>query len=343
MADYWIKWYHEILDDPKMATLPNRLWRRFSELCLLSGRLFDEKNGELPDLKQIAWALRMSTDELKTDMDQLITIGFVQKNKGGYTIVNFEKRQRALTSTERSKQSRSREQRKKYAGEDERVCGVYKIECVQSGKVYIGSSVDCNKRIKTHFYEGSTFETHWMHEDLERFGRDSFISEIVETVNDLDDLPERETFWIEQIAPEKLYNKEHNGKRNPYRYATGLQRNVAQSRAEQNRTETEQKQSRSFDDDYAELTKAYEHNIGALTGMIGQTLEADLKDYGLILCLEAINRAVRNNVQKWSYVQGILKRMKREGYTGKPDKPSERPAGKVTIQLPGGQLSEANL
>ena len=343
MADYWIKWYHEILDDPKMATLPDRLWRRFSELCLLSGRLFSDKTGELPDARQIAWALRMPVDELQTDMGQLIETGFIEKTKSGYSIVNFEKRQRALTSTERSKQSRSREQRKKYAGEDERVCGVYKIECVQSGKVYIGSSVDCNKRIKTHFYEGSTFETHWMHEDLERFGRDSFISEIVETVNDPDDLPERETFWIEQIAPEKLYNKEHNGKRNPYRYATGLQRNVAQSRADTEQNRTEQIQSRTFDDDYGELAKAYERNIGALTGMIGETLEADLREYGLPLCLEAINRAVRNNVQKWAYVQGILKRLKVEGYNEKPEKKAGRAGGKVTIKLPDGQLSEANL
>lgn len=27
MADYWLKLYIEILDDPKMATLPDRVWR----------------------------------------------------------------------------------------------------------------------------------------------------------------------------------------------------------------------------------------------------------------------------------------------------------------------------
>jgi len=30
MADYWIKLYHEIIDDPKMATMPDRLWRILS-------------------------------------------------------------------------------------------------------------------------------------------------------------------------------------------------------------------------------------------------------------------------------------------------------------------------
>lgn len=343
MADYWIKWYHEILDDPKMATLPDRLWRRFSELCLLSGRLFSDKTGELPDARQIAWALRMPVDELQTDMGQLIEAGFIEKTKSGYAIINFEKRQRANTSTERSKQSRQREQRKIYSGEDGRICGIYKIECTQSGNIYIGSSVDCNKRIKTHFYEGATFKAHWMHEDLQRFGRDSFSVEIVETINDPDDLPTRETFWIEQIDAEKLYNTEQKGKHNPHRDATSSQRNVAQSRADTEQNRTEQIQSRTFDDDYGELARAYEHNIGALTGMIGETLEADLKEYGLVLCLEAMSRATRNNVQKWSYVQGILKRLKREGYNDKPNKSEKKQTGKVTIKLPDGQLSEANI
>lgn len=242
MADYWIKWYHEILDDPKMATLPDRLWRRFSELCLLSGRLFADKTGELPDAKQIAWALRMPVDDLKIDMDQLATDGFVRKTKTGYTIVNFEKRQKAATSTERSKQSRQRKQHEQY------------------------------------------------HDD-----------------------------------------------------ATGLQRNVAQSRADTEQIQSRAEQSSSSDDEYGELARAYERNIGALTGMIGETLDADLKEYGLALCLEAMNRATRNNVQKWSYVQGILKRLKSEGYNDKPNKSEKKQTGKVTIKLPDGQLSEANL
>ena len=31
---YWIKLYHEVLDDPKMALLPDRLWRRTIELFI---------------------------------------------------------------------------------------------------------------------------------------------------------------------------------------------------------------------------------------------------------------------------------------------------------------------
>ena len=47
MADYWLKLYIEILDDPKMAVLPDRLWRRIIELFLIAKKL--HMNGHLPE------------------------------------------------------------------------------------------------------------------------------------------------------------------------------------------------------------------------------------------------------------------------------------------------------
>lgn len=41
MANYWIKLYHEILDDPLMATMPDRLWRRTIEK--IDGKTKEEK------------------------------------------------------------------------------------------------------------------------------------------------------------------------------------------------------------------------------------------------------------------------------------------------------------
>src|SRR3990172_3686831 len=63
----------------------------------------------------------------------------------------------------------------------------------------------------------------------------------------------------------------------------------------------------------SELSRAYEKNIGALTGMIADMLVADLDEYGLQSCLDATAEAVRNNKRKWSYVQGILRNWKRDG------------------------------
>lgn len=118
MADYWIKWYHEIIDDPKMATLPDRLWRRFAELCLLAGKLCPDKSGKLPDARQIAWMLRMPTDDLQLDLEQLASTGLIEPIPGGWFIVNFQKRQQAASSTERVQRHRERKKKQQYYGDE---------------------------------------------------------------------------------------------------------------------------------------------------------------------------------------------------------------------------------
>ncbi len=50
--NYWIKLYHEILRDPKMARLPDRVWRRTIELFLLAGEI--GKNGTIRNTDDIA-------------------------------------------------------------------------------------------------------------------------------------------------------------------------------------------------------------------------------------------------------------------------------------------------
>lgn len=114
MADYWIKLYHEIIDDPKMATLPDRLWRRAIEVFLLAGKLCPDKSGELPDTRQLAWLLRMPTDDLQTDLVQLASTGILQATKSGWEVVNFNKRQSAVPGAERVKQHRERKQKQEY-------------------------------------------------------------------------------------------------------------------------------------------------------------------------------------------------------------------------------------
>ena len=115
-ANYWIKLYTEILDDPKMATLPDRLWRRIVELFLLAGKL--GKSGQVPDAKQIAWMLRTSTDDIILDMQQLEATGIVEPITNGWLIVNFEKRQAPAPASERMRQSRERTVQAQYYGSE---------------------------------------------------------------------------------------------------------------------------------------------------------------------------------------------------------------------------------
>lgn len=114
MADYWMKLYIEILDDPKMATLPDRLWRRTIEIFLVAKKM--NNDGHLPDTRQIAWLLRMNTDDLEHDLMQISMTGIVEREVNGWFIPNFVKRQAAVSDAERQQQRRKRQQSSEYHG-----------------------------------------------------------------------------------------------------------------------------------------------------------------------------------------------------------------------------------
>jgi len=103
---YWIKLYHEILDDPKMGKLPDRAWRRCVELFLLAGDT--EEGGALPELSDIAWRLRVPEDELLEDLQTLEAVGILGQNDGHWHVSNFAKRQKAVADDERQRQYRKR-------------------------------------------------------------------------------------------------------------------------------------------------------------------------------------------------------------------------------------------
>lgn len=112
---YWIKLYHEILDDPKMATLPDRLWRRIIEIFLCAGRV--DKNGELPPTNQIAWMLRMPADDIESDLMQIATTGIISRRGDGWIVNHFADRQSAVKDAERQRQSRDRRKKQEYYGD----------------------------------------------------------------------------------------------------------------------------------------------------------------------------------------------------------------------------------
>lgn len=117
MSDYWVKLYTEILDDPKMGVLPDRLWRRVIELFLLAGKLCADKSGLLPDTKQLAWLLRLPVDDLEQDLNELTNTGIIQKTNNGWLVVNFKKRQEKSGVSERVRRFRERNHRKEYYNE----------------------------------------------------------------------------------------------------------------------------------------------------------------------------------------------------------------------------------
>lgn len=111
-GNYWIKFYCEVLDDPKMATLPDRLWRRFYELCLLAGK--QNKDGLVPPVNQIAWSLRVEESQLTDDLNELVKLGLIAATHDGYLVVNFAKRQEKMSNTERQAKFRERLHKDEY-------------------------------------------------------------------------------------------------------------------------------------------------------------------------------------------------------------------------------------
>lgn len=112
MPYYFIKLWHEILDDPKMGQLSDHLWRRTVELFLLAGR--NGNTGELPDVEDMAWTLRTTIDELSNDLDQIAKIGIVKLVDFSWVVTNFEKRQEAQSNAERERRYRERQRQGQY-------------------------------------------------------------------------------------------------------------------------------------------------------------------------------------------------------------------------------------
>jgi hypothetical protein len=236
-AKYWIKLWVELLDDPKMGSLPHWLWRRFIEFCLVAGEV--GRDGLLQPVPQLAWRLRMSEQECEEALRALSAIGVVAKEPDGWIVVNYAKRQSPVSSTERVQEHR------KYAAkpprdDEHRVKGVYAIFCDPAKKVYIGGSIDIEKRIRTHFSEMKSPGSR-MSEDYQKYGQKAMRAEILEVI-EVGPIDNAERKWITRYRGEgwALYNAEE-GKRNRYWKGDGTKRSIeAETETEQNRREVEE-------------------------------------------------------------------------------------------------------
>ena len=116
-SNYWIKLYHEILDDPKMCRLTDRQYRRVIELFLLAGDY--EKDGHLPQYDDIDFRLRFP-EGLKEDLESLIKFEILSLDEtDDYYITRWADRQSAMTNTERSQRRRERERKQSYYNNDD--------------------------------------------------------------------------------------------------------------------------------------------------------------------------------------------------------------------------------
>lgn len=108
MANSWLKLYHEMLNDPKMGTMSDHLYRRTIELFLLAGQ--EGRNGLLPPLTQVAWALRTTVNDATLCLQELQELGIVTKlPEGSMIVTHFAERQDTnLSDAERSQRRRDK-------------------------------------------------------------------------------------------------------------------------------------------------------------------------------------------------------------------------------------------
>ena len=73
-------------------------------------------------------------------------------------------------------------------------CGIYKIENLVNGKIYIGQSIEIEKRWQKHLNAKDDF---LIHKALRKYGKENFSFAILEECS-LTDLDKKENFWINQ-------------------------------------------------------------------------------------------------------------------------------------------------
>ncbi|WP_373331336.1 GIY-YIG nuclease family protein [Salmonirosea aquatica] len=77
--------------------------------------------------------------------------------------------------------------------------GIYKITCLVSGKIYVGSSVNLKSRLRIHRHKliKGTHPNAHLASAFKRYGAESFVFEVVEFVANKYDLQSREQHWID--------------------------------------------------------------------------------------------------------------------------------------------------
>ena len=115
-SKYWLKLYHETLNDPKMIRLPDRLYRRAIECFLLAGEL--DQEGLLPSLDDIGIVLRSDPEQLEAEFVALSDVGILSLVDTNWIVTKFAERQAPISNAKRMKQYRDRKQKEQYYGDD---------------------------------------------------------------------------------------------------------------------------------------------------------------------------------------------------------------------------------
>ncbi len=117
-SNYWIKLYHELLDDDKIGMLRVPIKWRFIECLLVAGER--EEAGTLPDLTRLAWRLRCNPEKLETDLSELGDAGLLNLVDGQWQVTKFQDRQAPSAAASRQRKYRERKKEAKKERDQEK-------------------------------------------------------------------------------------------------------------------------------------------------------------------------------------------------------------------------------
>lgn len=94
--------------------------------------------------------------------------------------------------------------------------GIYRITNQITGAVYIGQSIDMEKRWEQHKAAARKKPHSMLYAAINKYGVDNFSFEPIEIITDLEDLDEAERRWIKYYRERAVcYNRKAGGQRLP--------------------------------------------------------------------------------------------------------------------------------
>jgi len=103
MANWW-RMHNSIKDSRKHLQISAEIFRDWVLCCSIANE-FDEKNGTLPDLEDIAWSLHTTKNKAKNKLDALEKAGLIDLENGIYRMHDFASWQYQNGETPKQKSS----------------------------------------------------------------------------------------------------------------------------------------------------------------------------------------------------------------------------------------------
>jgi DnaD/phage-associated family protein len=302
-VNYWLKLWTDILDDMKLAPLPEFIKWRF--VLLLAVAKEYNKSGLLPPVAALAWRLRLDEDKIAETLSALSQVGIAATTPDGWIIVNFEKRQSSADPNAGERMQRYRERRTNLGLATNVPYSTKSIIERDYGKcVYCGSSKNlCVDHIIPLILGGTDDELN-----------------LVASCKSCNSGKGGRT---PEMAGYIFFNKEAEKR---YKEYVTVSRYVSPSVSD-----SASDSLFKLNNNSAEIFRAYESEIGALTSHISQAIDAAISDYPQEWILESIKIASRNNARSWAYCEAILKRWQTDGFksNNKPPKSTSKSASQV--------------